>query len=76
MLLLLDNAEHLLEAAPALAELLASAPRLRLLVTSRAPLHISGEREYPLDPLPDPDAVRLFVERARAFGASWSRTGR
>jgi predicted ATPase len=68
VLLLLDNAEHLLEAAPSLAELLASAPRLRLLVTSRAPLRLSGEREYPLDPLPDSEAVRLFVERARAFG--------
>jgi len=67
-LLLLDNAEHLLEAAPALAQLLAVAPRLRLLVTSRAPLHLSGEREYPLEPLPDADAVRLFVERARAVG--------
>ena len=75
VLLLLDNAEHLLEAAPALAELLASAPRLRLLVTSRAPLHISGEREYPLDPLPDPDAVRLFVERARAFGRELEPNG-
>jgi predicted ATPase len=68
VLLLLDNAEHLLGAAPALAALLAHAPRLRLLVTSRAPLHLSGEREYPLDPLPDPEAVRLFVDRARAFG--------
>ena len=67
-LLLLDNAEHLLDAAPALAELVAAAPRLRLLVTSRAPLHLSGEREYPLEPLPDADAVRLFVERARAVG--------
>jgi predicted ATPase/class 3 adenylate cyclase len=67
-LLLLDNAEHLLEAAPSLAQLLAAAPRLRLLVTSRAPLHLSGEREYPLQPLPDADAVMLFVERARSVG--------
>ena len=51
-LLLLDNAEHLLSAAPSLAELLARAPRLRLLVTSRAPLRVSGEREYPLDAAP------------------------
>ncbi len=75
VLLLLDNAEHLLEAAPALAELLASAARLRLLVTSRAPLRLYGEREYPLDPLPDPDAVRLFVERARAFGRELKPNG-
>ena len=67
-LLLLDNAEHLLSAAPSLAELLTRAPRLRLLVTSRAPLRVSGEREYPLAPLPDADAIELFVERARAVG--------
>jgi predicted ATPase/class 3 adenylate cyclase len=68
LLLLLDNAEHLLAAAPGLAELLALSPKLRLLVTSRAPLHVSAEREYPLDPLPTTDAVTLFVERARAVG--------
>jgi predicted ATPase/class 3 adenylate cyclase len=67
-LLLLDNAEHLLDAAASVAELLTAAPRLRLLVTSRAPLRVSGEREYPLEPLPDADAVMLFVERARSFG--------
>jgi predicted ATPase/DNA-binding SARP family transcriptional activator len=68
MLLLLDNLEHLLAAAPALGELLAGAKGLRLLVTSRAPLHVRGEREYPLDPLAEPDAVTLFVERARDSG--------
>ncbi|HVH51454.1 MAG TPA: adenylate/guanylate cyclase domain-containing protein [Gaiellaceae bacterium] len=67
-LLLLDNAEHLLAAAESLAELLAVAPRLRLLVTSRAPLRVSGEREYPLEPLPEAHAVMLFVERAQAIG--------
>ena len=67
-LLLLDNAEHLLAAAEPLAELLAVAPRLRLLVTSRAPLRVSGEREYPLEPLPEAHAVMLFVERAQAIG--------
>jgi predicted ATPase len=67
-LLLLDNVEHLLDAAPSLAELLAASPRLRLLVTSRAPLRLSAEREYPLEPLPDTDAVMLFVERARGVG--------
>jgi predicted ATPase len=74
-LLLLDNAEHLLGAAPSLAELLASAPRLRLLVTSRAPLRLSGEHEYPLEPLPDADAVLLFVERARAVGRELQPNG-
>ncbi len=68
-LVLVDNIEHLLEAARPLAELLAAAPDLRLLVTSRSPLHIEGEREYPLDPLPDEGAVELFCERARQTGA-------
>src|SRR5215204_2839317 len=45
-LLLLDNAEHLLDAATSIADVLAAAPRLRFLVTSRAPLHLSGELEY------------------------------
>ena len=65
-LLVLDNFEHLLQSAPLLAELLASCPRLKVLVTSRAPLNISGEHEYTLDPLPIDDAVQLFTERARA----------
>jgi predicted ATPase/class 3 adenylate cyclase len=68
LLILLDNLEHLLPAARALAELLASSPKLRLLVTSRAPLHLLGECEYPLEPLPDDDAVMLFLERARGVG--------
>jgi predicted ATPase/class 3 adenylate cyclase len=74
-LLLLDNAEHLLGAAAALSELLAIAPRLRLLVTSRAPLRLTGEREYPLEPLPDVHAVMLFVERAQAVGRSLRANG-
>src|SRR5262249_15373238 len=48
LVLLLDNFEHLLAAAPLLAELLATAAGLRLLVTSRAPLRVTGEVEYPL----------------------------
>jgi predicted ATPase/class 3 adenylate cyclase len=68
LVLLLDNFEHLLAAAPPVADLLAAASRLRVLVTSRAPLRISGEVEYPLDPLDPIDAVALFVERARAVG--------
>ena len=68
LLLLLDNFEHLLPAAATVAELMATASGLRVLATSRAPLRISGEVEYPLDPLDPPDAVGLFVERARAVG--------
>src|SRR5204863_2687710 len=68
LVLLLDNFEHLLEAAPTVADLLATATGLRVLATSRAPLRISGEVEYPLDPLAPTDAVALFVERARAVG--------
>ncbi len=65
MLLLLDNLEQVLpSAAPPLAALVAACPNLRLLVTSRAPLRIDGEREYPVLPLPAGDAVELFRERA------------
>jgi predicted ATPase/class 3 adenylate cyclase len=68
LVLLLDNFEHLLAAAAIVADLLATAAGLRVLATSRAPLRISGEVEYPLDPLNPTDAVALFVERARAVG--------
>jgi len=78
-LLVLDNFEQLLDAAPLVAALLTSVPRLQVLVTSRAPLHVRGEREYVVGPLAlevDPDAVspadvartpavRLFLERVR-----------
>ena len=80
LLLLLDNFEQVAEAAPALTELLVSCPDLKVLVSSRERLHLSGEHEYPVPPLklPDPDrlpspdalsrydAVALFVERARS----------
>src|SRR4051794_7816875 len=65
-LLVLDNFEHVLDAAPALSELLAGGTDLKLLVTSRAPLRIEGEREYTLEPLPDDEAVDLLTQRARA----------
>ena len=67
-LLVLDNFEHVLEASPSLAELLAAAPAVKALVTSRAPLHIDGEHELPIDPLSEREGVTLFVERARAAG--------
>jgi predicted ATPase/class 3 adenylate cyclase len=80
MLLLLDNFEQVLEAAPAVTEMLAVAPDLKVLATSRAPLGLYGEHEFPVPPLSMPDlksppplerltqyeAVGLFVERARA----------
>jgi len=68
LLLLLDNFEHVLEAATTVGALLANAGGLRVLATSRSPLRLSGEREYPLDPLPPVDSAMLFVERARAIG--------
>jgi predicted ATPase/class 3 adenylate cyclase len=68
LLLLLDNFEQLLEAAPAVAALLGSAPGLKVLVTSRSPLHIEAERAYPLDPLSEQDAVDFFLGRAAAAG--------
>jgi len=78
LLLVLDNFEHLLPAAVVAAELLDAAPELTVLATSRAPLRLSGEQEYPLAPLPLPrpeelaadllgnDALALFADRASA----------
>src|SRR6202521_1035247 len=79
MLLLLDNFEHLIQAAPTMAELLAMGPNLKIMVTSRAALHVYGEHEFPVPPLALPDsrtmpplellqypAVALFVQRAVA----------
>jgi predicted ATPase/class 3 adenylate cyclase len=68
MLLLLDNFEHLLDAAVEIAALLSVCPRLRVLVTSRELLRIGGEWAYELDPLHEREAIVLFVERARARG--------
>ena len=67
LMLVLDNFEHLLPAGPSVVRLLAGAPRLRLVVTSRAVLHLSGEQVYPVQPLREDDALALFVERARAL---------
>jgi predicted ATPase/class 3 adenylate cyclase len=68
MLLVLDNLEQVLDAAPQIATLVTSCPNVHLMITSRAPLRIEGEREYAVDPLPDADAVALFRERAVADG--------
>jgi predicted ATPase/DNA-binding NarL/FixJ family response regulator len=80
MLLLLDNFEQVVDAAPMLADLLSACPNLKVLATSRAVLHISGEHTFSVSPLALPDAaslsmkedinrypaIALFSERARA----------
>jgi predicted ATPase/DNA-binding SARP family transcriptional activator len=90
LLLLLDNFEQVVEAAPKVFRLLAACPRLKVLVTSREPLHAPGEQQYPVPPLPVPDqpslqrpdplllsqfvAVALFVERAQAVNPAFQIT--
>jgi predicted ATPase/class 3 adenylate cyclase/Tfp pilus assembly protein PilF len=80
LLLVLDNFEHVVSASPLIADLLSHCPDIQVLATSRAPLHISGEHELPIPSLELPslgrplrlddalasEAVRLFVDRARA----------
>ena len=68
-LLVLDNFEHVIAAAPELALLMSTCPGLRVLVTSRERLRISGEHAYGVTPLDGSDAVQLFVERAQACRA-------
>ena len=82
LLLILDNVEQILSAAPVFAGLLLGAPGLRILATSRAPLHLSAERVVPLAPMsiaggivtPErllaSDAGQLFVDRAERWGES------
>jgi predicted ATPase len=65
LLLLVDNVEHLITAAPVLADLLAAAPRVTMLATSREPLRVGPECELPLDPLVEDAAVELFLARVR-----------
>src|SRR5437660_6124984 len=66
LLLVLDNLEQLLAATPELLELLASCPRIQILVTSRVRLRARQERELPVPPLDDAAAMALFAERAAA----------
>jgi predicted ATPase len=87
LLLVLDNLEHLLRAAPLVTQLLDTAPGLRVLATSRAPLRLSGEQEYGVAGLPVPeaaglasqdptrfDALALFADRARAIDPHFTLT--
>lgn len=88
MLLVLDNFEHVLEAAPEVAGLMEACAGLSVLATNRAPLRVRGEQEYPVPPLgvPDPShvpdledvggapAVELFVERARTASPTFELT--
>jgi predicted ATPase/DNA-binding winged helix-turn-helix (wHTH) protein len=88
MLLVLDNFEQVIDAAPRITDLLTAAPRLKVLVTSREVLRLSGETNYPVPPLslPDPkrlpplerftqyDAVKLFIERALAVKPAFAVT--
>jgi predicted ATPase/DNA-binding CsgD family transcriptional regulator len=88
LLLLLDNFEQVIAAATTLAEMLAFCPRLHMLVTSRAALHLSAEYEFAVSPLAVPDlsllpagqdlaqvaTVALFLERARAVQSDFQMT--
>jgi predicted ATPase/DNA-binding SARP family transcriptional activator len=88
LLLLLDNFEHLLPAAPLVTDLLTAAPKLKVMVTSRALLRLHGEWGYPVPPLSLPEldnlppierlveyeAVQLFSERARAVRTDFAVT--
>jgi len=66
LLVLLDNFEQVVDAAPVVSSLIAGTPNAKVLVTSREPLHVESEQRYPVEPLPEDDAAALFVERARA----------
>lgn len=72
ILLVLDNFEHLVPAAPAVSELLAACERVQVLATSRASLRIAGEHEVPLRPLELPDAIELLTARARAVAPEFA----
>jgi predicted ATPase len=74
-LLLLDNFEQVVAAAPAVAGSLAEAPDVRALVTSRERLGLAGEQEYPVPTLAAPEAVELFTARARQLEPGFEADG-
>lgn len=88
MLLVLDNLEHVVDAAPDIGQLLEGCPNLTLLTTSRTPLRLYGERVFPVPPLPCPNptqsmspaelqtygAVALFVDRVRDINPEFTLT--
>jgi predicted ATPase len=71
MLLILDNFEQIVGAAPAVSELLAAAPDVSVIVTSRERLRISAEHVYEVPSLPESDAIALFVARAQAAASDF-----
>ena len=75
LLLVLDNFEQLLPSAPRVGTLLAQHPHLKLLVTSREPLHVGAEYEFPVAPLREREAVALFIERASAAKPDFTDDG-
>ena len=81
-LVVLDNLEHLPAAGPLVVDVMAACPGLTVLATSRAPLHLTGERQFPLGPLPSladehgpSAAVELFRQRALAVAPHFELTG-
>ena len=72
LLILMDNFEQIVEAAPVVSSLLAETPNARVLVTSREPLHVESEQRYAVEPLPEADATTLFVERAQAVDVGFA----
>ena len=75
LLLVLDNFEHLIAAAPSVAETIVSCPHLTVLVTSREPLHIDGEWEFEVEPLQEREAIALFLQRAVAVRSDFTANG-
>jgi predicted ATPase/DNA-binding XRE family transcriptional regulator len=73
-LLVLDNFEQVVKAAPSVVDLLWGCPGVKMLVTSREALHVRGERQYPVPSLDSDAAVQLFVQRAREVEAGFSLT--
>ena len=75
LLLVLDNFEHVAEAAPEVIDLVLEGPSLKALVASRAPLRVSGEQEYPVPELAEVDGIALFSERAQAMKPDFRLNG-